>query len=122
MSRRWIAWMVVGMAAAATGCTMCTSDHYECGPLFNGGCSQQCQSTARAGSAFAGSPTSAIGAPNFDSSPGEALSAADRPGDQPPPRPAAAAPATIKSSGSDGWKPSYPREASPRPAGPTGRS
>ena len=121
MSRARIAWIVVGLAAAVTGCTMCSSPYYECGPLFNGGCPERCKSTARAGSAFSGLPASASEATDFESLPGEVLSIDDGALDQSPPSPPAAAPATVKPSPSGGWKPSRPREASPRPAAPLGR-
>ena len=121
MSRAWFAWMVVGWAAAATGCTMCSSPYYECGPTFNGGCPQPCKSIARAGSAFSGMPASAPGATDSESIPGEVLSVDDRAVDQSPPSPPVAAPATVQPLGSGGWKPSRPREDSPRPAAPVGR-
>lgn len=50
MTRSWVAWITVALAALTAGCTMCANPYDECGPVFSGGCPQQCSSTARAGS------------------------------------------------------------------------
>ncbi len=121
MSRARIALFVIGLAAAVTGCTMCSSSYYECGPMFNGGCPEQCDPTARAGSAFSGRPASASEAGDLESLPGDVLSVDDGAVAQSPPGTPAAAPATVKPSPSGGWKPSRSREASPKPAAPLGR-
>ncbi len=121
MSRAWIASLVMGIAAAVTGCTMCGSSYYECGPMFDGGCPEQCTSTARAGSAFSGPSTSSPNPSDSEPLPGEVLSVEESAVEPSPPSPPPAAPAAVKPSPSGGWKPSRPREASPTPAAPLGR-
>ncbi len=121
MSRAWIASLMIGLAAAVTGCTMCRSSYYECGPMFNGGSPEQCDSTARAGSAFSGRSASALQAGDFESPPDEVLSVDEGLVEQGRPSTPAAAPAAAKPLPSGGWKPSRPREASPKPADPLER-
>lgn len=57
MSRRSLLWVPIGLLVVAAGCTMCANTYDECGPTFTAGCSQQCRSTARAGSILSDGPS-----------------------------------------------------------------
>jgi len=50
MYRAICALALLATVAMASGCTMCAHPFDYCGPMFTGGCGEQCDPNARAGS------------------------------------------------------------------------
>ncbi len=122
MSRSLLLWIPLALLVAATGCTMCANSYDECGPIFRGGCPQQCKSNARAGSILSGVQYSSdedtivgeeLSSGGVDQLPGKVLSVTDKKAERPT---LAAPPAGAASSPESGaWKSKSPAKT---PAAP----